>query len=209
MAITEDWKIRSRARECCHTQRAFEDGEVFHTAIFPDPESDGYLRRDYSGEAWKELRPHFPAPPFSHWRSTFKIPPPPAEKAEVIEKESAEATLRRLIDEDDPATIHARYILALMLERKRTLIQVDAKEVGETRLLFYEHKGTGDAFIIADPRLKLDEIERIQGDVADLLAGGQAPEAAPSGTESEAASDNESDAGAQPGAPPAGDAPEN
>lgn len=175
MAITEDWKIRSRSRECFHTQRPFEDGDPFFTAIFPDPETDGYLRRDYSAAAWEELHDGFEIPPFSYWRAIFKIPPPPVEKPQVIEKHSAESTLRRLIDEDLPTTIHARYILALMLERKRTLIQVDVKEVGGSRLLIYEHKATGDAFIIVDPRLKLDEIQKIQEEVADLLGSTPPP----------------------------------
>ncbi|MGB3119752.1 MAG: hypothetical protein WBE58_13100, partial [Verrucomicrobiales bacterium] len=48
-------------------------------------------------------------------------------------------------------------------------------EVGGSRLLIYEHKATGDAFIIVDPRLKLDEIQKIQEEVADLLGSSPPP----------------------------------
>ena len=36
-------------------------------------------------------------------------------------------------------------------------------------MLFYEQVGTGDVFIVADPGVKLDEIEAVQREVADLL----------------------------------------
>ena len=48
------WSIRSRAHECALTGRPFEDGEVFHTAIYFDPQENGYVRRDVSREAWKD-----------------------------------------------------------------------------------------------------------------------------------------------------------
>jgi hypothetical protein len=37
-------------------------------------------------------------------------------------------------------------------------------------LLFYEHADNGDVFIVADPGLRLDEIESVQREVSDLLA---------------------------------------
>ena len=56
MAIIQDWKIRSRSHACAHTGNAFEEGDVFYTASFPDEESGGLARRDYSDESWESLR---------------------------------------------------------------------------------------------------------------------------------------------------------
>jgi hypothetical protein len=35
--------------------------------------------------------------------------------------------------------------------------------------LIYEHGKSGDVFIVPDPQLRLDEIEKVQEDVAVLL----------------------------------------
>jgi hypothetical protein len=170
MAIIQDWKFRSRSHQCCYTGEPFADGEQFYTCIFIDPQSDGYLRRDYSSKNWKLIRKNLDPPPFSFWKSTYEAPQAEG-KTEAIESHSAEATLRRMIDEGDPATENARYILALMLERKKTLRPVDEKESdsGGGRLIIYEHKESGEIFIVTDPQLKLDDIEAIQTEVAALL----------------------------------------
>ena len=81
--------------------------------------------------------------------------------------------LRRLIDENDPSSENARYILAVMLERKKILLPVDVKEEKKSKMLFYEHHKTGEAFIVRDPILKLDEIDNIQEEVSEWLSSEQ------------------------------------
>ncbi len=169
MAIIQDWKIRSTQARCEVTGQPFADGDVFHTCIFEDPASDGFLRRDYSAEAWKQVRKSLDPAPFSFWKSTYKAPVREAED-EATTGASVERMLRRFIEEDDPRTENARYILALMLERNKTLIPTDTRETETRTLLFYEHADNGDVFIVADPGLKLDEVESVQREVSELLA---------------------------------------
>lgn len=173
MAIIQDWKIRATNAQCELTGDPFVDEQVFYTCIFDDPESDGFLRKDYSIESWEKIHSEIDPPPFSFWKSTYKAPVK-EEEEKRIEDTSAEGMLRRFIEEDDPRTEHARYILALMLERKKTLVPTDSKETETRNLLFYEHAETGDVFIVADPGLKLDEIEVVQQEVAALLAAEEA-----------------------------------
>jgi len=168
MAIIQDWKIRSRAHRCTDTDRPFEDGERVCTGIFADPESDGYLRKDYCLEAWERLKEGLD--PYSFWQATYRIPEEEPD-AEDLGKESPEAMLRRMIDEDESHTENARYILVLMLERKKILIPVDSREMESRRMLFYEHKENGDVFVVADPQLRLDEVAQIQEEVSLLLQG--------------------------------------
>ncbi len=168
MAIIQDWKIRSRAHRCSDTDRPFEDGERVCTGIFADPESDGYLRKDYCMEAWDRLKASLE--PYSFWQATYRIPEEEPD-AEDLGRESPEGMLRRMIDEDESHTENARYILVLMLERKKILVPVDAQEMESRRMLFYEHKENGDVFVVADPQLRLDEVAEIQEEVALLLQG--------------------------------------
>lgn len=168
MAIILDWKIRKTEARCDLTETPFVDGQEFYTCIFDDPESDGFLRRDYAVESWRKIRDEQDPPPFSFWKSTYKAPA--AEPVKKVDDHSVEGMLRRFAEENDPRTENARYILALMLERKKTLVPTDAKETENSRLLFYEHTETGEVFVVADPGLKLDEITSVQAEVSELLA---------------------------------------
>lgn len=174
--MQQNWSIRSRAHECALTARLFEDGESFHTAIYFDPQENGYVRRDICNEAWQQEIAE--RKPVASWKTIYQKVIVEA-RPEIAPKESAQELLQRFIEEGDPMTENARYILALMLERKRQIAQTAEKEVDGAKMLFYENKKTGEIFIVRDPELKLDEVAQIQEEVATILAfGGPAVEAA-------------------------------
>jgi len=176
--MIQNWSIRTRSHQCAQSGRPFEEGDVFHTAIYFDPETGGYLRRDVSLAAWKaELAERTP---IAYWRTTYS-PQVVEQRPEVTSKESAMALLQRFVEEDEPQTEDARYILALMLERKRILSPTASKETEQGKMLFYENKKTSEVFMIRDPELRLDELAQMQDEVAMLLGfGGPAAEAAKS-----------------------------
>ena len=166
MAITENWNIRSRSHACHHTGIPFTEGETFYTALFDDPQSEELIRRDFSLSAWDEARAA--ATPFSFWKSVYEAPVSNA-RPEVVEKETAETLLRRLIEEDNPGTENTRYILAVMLERKKQLRQTATRETEDATFLIYEQPKSGEVYIIRDPELKLDQVEAVQREVSLML----------------------------------------
>lgn len=161
--LANEWSIKHRADACAVTQHQFTPGEYFYTLLFRD--SDGFRRQDLSEQAFLGRNENIQ--PFSFWRSRYE--PPPPKPPEPLPNESAEDLLRRLLAEKNPAHARACYILALMLERKRILKQIEAEQTESGPILIYEHAKTGDAFIVPDPQLRLDEIESVQRDVAALL----------------------------------------
>ena len=167
MALAEPWHLRSRARECSATHRSFVEGETIVTALFPDPESSGYLRRDFSTDAWEEFSANEDTP-FSFWRTTYTAPAT-SEKTEAIRKDSAEDILQRLLEEDEDHTENTRYILAVMLERQKLLRETDSQRTPTGILRVYEHRKTGEVFIIKDPDIPLDQVEAVQEEVILLL----------------------------------------
>lgn len=161
--MAQDWDIKGRSEACAVTGRPFADGEYFYTLLFHD--GGGFTRQDLSDEAWKERNDNIQ--PFSYWRARFEPVLTPA--PEPLAKQTAEDLLRRYLHKDDAHFTNARYILALMLERKRVLKQIEAKETEEGRTLIYEHVKTGEVFVIPDPHLQLGELETVQNEVAMLL----------------------------------------
>jgi hypothetical protein len=162
-SLSNDWPIKHRADVCARTGRPFQPGEQFYTLLFR--EGEAFRREDLSEEAWAQRNENIQ--PFSFWKSRYE--PPPAIPPEPLGKENAEELLRRLLAENNPANTNACYVLAVMLERKRILKPVKTEETAERPVLIYEHAKTGDAFIVPDARLRLDEIEHVQQEVAQLL----------------------------------------
>lgn len=167
MAMTESWHVRSRSRECAATGTRFTDGETIITALYPDPESSGYLRRDFTTTAWAEL-PEGSEQPFSFWKTTYAAPSEDG-NTDVEAKLSPEEILRRLVDEDEEHTENTRYILAVMLERRKLLRETDNQRTPSGILRVYEHRKTGEVFLIRDPDIPLDKVETVQQEVSILL----------------------------------------
>ena len=170
MAINENWNIRSRSHHCSHTAHPFADGEIFMTVLLEDAKSGELVRRDYCLAGWAEVEPTLGSS-FSVWRSEYEVVKTET-RPEITEKESAEMLLRRLCEEDSIMTENTRYILAVMLERKKQLKQTGTRETEDANFLIYENIKSGEAYIIRDPELKLAQIEEVQKEVSRLLAGG-------------------------------------
>ncbi len=164
--MKEPWSIKSRARECVESGNAFQSGQKIRAAIFPDPESSGYLRKDYTIEAWENREGK--ENPFSCWLTTYE-PPVTEEKAEDVVEDDPETLLKRLVDEEEEHTENARYILAVMLERKKLLRETDTQEIPSGILRIYEHRKSGDVYIIKDPQISLTDVDRVQEEVRQLL----------------------------------------
>ncbi len=162
--MLSEWEIKARSRQCARTHETFENGATIYTLLFRD--RAGFKREDISETAWQQIKES--TTPFSFWKSKFQAPPPAA--PEAMPKESVEELLRRLVSEDLPEQMNARYVLAILLERKKTLKQVDIRETAEDKILIYEHVKTGEAFLIPDPRLRLDQLESVQQEIYSLLA---------------------------------------
>ena len=155
-----DWEIKSRAHQCSRTGREFAEGEFFYTILVR--EGEGFLREDMSEEAWNERNENIQ--PFSFWRSKYEPPAPPP--ADPLPRDDAEGLLRRLIQENAPAYSNVRYILALMLERKRVIRPLESSD---DDMLVYEHLATGETFVLANPKLSFERIPEVQREVSALL----------------------------------------
>lgn len=158
-----EWDIQSRGDTCTNCQRPFADKEAYHTLLSMD--ATGYARRDLCGACFGSTSR---AGVLSYWQGEFKLPPPPP--PEAIQKETAETLLRKLVESTDPSHTAARYILAVMLERKRILKHRDTvREEDGAELMVYEHARTGESFTLPDPHLRLDQLAQVQEEVAALL----------------------------------------
>jgi len=164
--MAQDWNIKARSTACTGCQTAFTDGQPYFTRlVFQEHD---YTRGDFCGVCWAaELATN---PGYSSWKGFFKMPP--AEPDRRIKKETAESLLRDLIEAGDASKTSVIYILAVMLERQRVLVEREVKTIEDgSRVVIYEHKKTAETFAITDPKLKLTELDLVQKDIMALLTG--------------------------------------
>lgn len=172
LRLITEWNIQSRSHGCEVCGKTFADKEPYHTLLFDD--KSGFRRSDVCAGCWqaKLADAQSQGGYISHWQGVYQAPPP---VTEAIQKETAETLLRKLIEQNDPQHAPAGYILAVMLERKRILKVKEQVVRDGQRIFIYEHPKTGDVFTIADPNLRLDQLEVVQRDVAALLEHGLNP----------------------------------
>ena len=165
--MSQEWNIRSRGHVCSLCQKPLVDKAPVISAL--REVAGGYERFDCHPECWKTLKRDWE--PFSQWDGVY-FAPVREQKKEPLKKEDAGELLRQLVTMDDPSMKNVVYVLAVMLERAKILVERDAKELedGSIRRV-YEDRKQGDTFVILDPRLRLENLSEVQQQVVALLSG--------------------------------------
>jgi len=164
--MAQEWNIKSRATACSACLTGFKDVQSYHTRlVFQEHD---YTRGDFCEPCWAaEVAAN---PGYSSWKGFFKMPS--SEPDRRIKKETAETLLRELIEKGDASQTSVIYILAVMLERQRVLVEREIRTMPDgARVVVYEHKKTAETFAITDPKLKLTELDTVQNDIMALLTG--------------------------------------
>ena len=165
--MSQEWNIRSRGHVCSFCQKPLVDKAPVVSAL--KESADGYERFDCHPECWKSVPRDWEA--FSQWDGVY-FAPVKEEKKEPLKKEDAGELLRRLVTLDDPAMKNVVYVLAVMLERSKILVERDTKPQDDgTIRRVYEDRKNGDTFVILDPRIRLENIAAVQQQVVSLLSG--------------------------------------
>jgi len=165
--MSQEWNIKSRGHVCSVCGRPLTDKTPMVSALKEVP--NGYERLDCHPECWKTMQRDWT--PFSQWDGVY-FAPVKETKHEPLKKEDAGELLRQLVTMDDPTMKNVVYVLAVMLERSKILVERDSKELEDgTIRRVYEDRKQGDTFVILDPRLRLENLAEVQQQVVALLSG--------------------------------------
>jgi len=168
--MSQEWNIKSRGHVCSTCGKPLLDRTPMVSAL--KETAGGYERLDCHPECWKATERDWK--PFSVWDGVY-LAPKKETRQEPLKKEDAGELLRQLVTLDDPAMKNVVYVLAVMLERSKILVERDAKLEGEKKdspiRRVYEDRRNGDTFVILDPRLRLDDLVTVQQEVVGLLSG--------------------------------------
>lgn len=153
--MAEAWHIARSSRTCAHSGQAIEPGQPFYSALLE--KDDSFERKDFSAGAWPEVdKGGF----FSYWKN--KGAQNPAEKAPAVDYERLLGFFDSLEGAEEPGKRLFRYVLALVLARRRRLRLDDMSRTPEgDRLLVYDRRSTRTLEILA-PEATREELEKTQ-----------------------------------------------
>jgi hypothetical protein len=156
-----DYQIQASTRRCALSGREIKPGERFYSVLLD--EGDTFVRQDYSLEAWHGP----PEKTFSFWQG--RLPACGAPKRPPIDDELLLDCFARLEGEPEPGKQAFRYVLALLLVRRKRLRMEDSTSEGGQGILVLRDGRSRTKYLVIDPGLPDDELELVQDEVFAVL----------------------------------------
>jgi hypothetical protein len=157
-----DYQLQAPTRRCSVTGRELRPGEKYVAALLD--EGGKFVRRDFAPEAWAGP----PANAIGHWAGRVPAAGESAKRPPIDDEMLAEC-FHRLDGADDPGRVQFRYVVALLLMRRKRFKFEDVTKdaAGETLLL--RDTRTGDRYAVADPGLTDEAMAAVQDEVFRVL----------------------------------------
>jgi hypothetical protein len=157
----DEWEIEKPVGNCSGTGRKIEYGEEYFGALVEA--GQGLVRRDFCADYWQSQKPEV----FCYWKT--KLPQPGQKKAQFIDDDMLMAFFNRLAEETEQEKINFRFVLALILMRKRRL-KYDSSEIQNDKET-WRLRITGDKEIVTvlNPHLDEEQIEQLSSQISEIL----------------------------------------
>ncbi len=185
------YSVARSTGHCAVTGRAFSAGERYVATLVERDTSPGekaaalFERMDFSVEAWKQKQTHPPAIRtarfFGVWRASFIEHPTP--QKQLLSDDELVDLFEQLGAADQPKQLAFRYVLALLLVRRRLLRVIGTKlrTADQPATMMVLPKGATaqlPALIVIDPGLDESAIAEVIEQVGQLIATDDEGEAA-------------------------------
>lgn len=161
--MAQDWQVEHSTGRCAITGRELGEGEEYYAVLFEEGES--FRRADYSLGGWDGP----PEGSYCHFKT--RVPVREKKRRLLVDNEVLVNFFTRLADEEDASRLRFRFVLALILMRKR-ILRYDASEVREGteywRMTMPSDQSTHE---VVNPRLTDDQVELVSEEISAILHG--------------------------------------
>jgi len=148
--------------KCAVCGRSIEAGEKLFAAVRETPA--GIERVDVGPECWDNFPRH---DLLAYWHTSMrKI----EEKKKVFVDDEVLCTLfERLGDASEPVKVHFRFVLGLILMRKRLVIYESTRRDSEQDIWIVHMKGKDQQLELTDPKLNEQQVAEVSGQLSQIL----------------------------------------
>lgn len=147
---------------CLACQKPIAADEKFMANLRETPE--GFERQDICRDCW----PAFDrAGSLGFWQTVM---PRAQEKKKVFVDDEVLCTLfERLADAAEPAKIHFRFVLGLILMRKRMLVYETSRTEGDREIWSVRFRGRQDLLEMLNPKLNEEQVMEVSRQLGQVL----------------------------------------
>ena len=156
-----EWEINKPLGQCPGTERKIEYGEEYFAALVET--NEGLQRRDFCADYWEKEKPEV----FCYWKT--KLPESGQKKQLFVDDQMLMAFFERLEKETEQEKIDFRFVLALILMRKRILKYDATRNENDTEIWRLRVVGDKNIVEVVNPHLDEDKIEHLSGQISEIL----------------------------------------
>jgi len=157
----DEWEIDKPLGQCHGTGRKIEHGEEYFGALVETEE--GLQRRDFCADYWETEKPEV----FCYWKT--RLPEPGQKKPMFVDDEMLMAFFERLARETEQEKINFRFVLALVLMRKRRLKYESSESQGDQEIWRLRVAGDKEIVEVINPNLDEEQIEQLTSQIGEIL----------------------------------------
>ena len=156
-----EWEINKPLGQCYGSGKKIESGEEYFGALVKTEE--GLQRRDFCAEYWESDKPDV----FCYWKT--KLPQPGQKKQLFVDDQMLMAFFERLERETDQEKVNFRFVLALILMRKR-ILKYDDTRIDDGREI-WRLRIVGDKQFaeVVNPHLDEEQVEELSSQIGEIL----------------------------------------
>src|SRR5690348_13006620 len=140
-----EYQIQPNTRRCSVTGRELLPGDRFYTVLLE--EGDHFVRKDFASDAWQGP----PEGTFSFW--TGKVPAAQDSQKPRFDDDLLEDCFQRLDGQTDPSKVNFRYVVALLLLRRKRLQFEQTVKDGPVERICVTCIRSGEKYQMINPKL--------------------------------------------------------
>ena len=157
----DKWEVSKPLGRCSGTGKKIEPGEEYFAALVEAEE--GFARQDFCADYWQEHKPEV----FCYWKS--RLPHPDQKKRIFVDDQMLMAFFERLAEEGEQEKINFRFVLALILMRKRRLKYDSSGTKGGQEIWRLKVVGDNQFVEVENPQLSEEQIEQLSSQLSQIL----------------------------------------
>lgn len=164
--MEKDYEISRPNRLCCRCGTSFAAGQEFMAAVREDGEA--FVREDCCLGCWEASGPADGPEVVGVWRA--RVPAPREKKHLFVDDAVLIEFLDRLAGSEEPARVSFRFVLTLVLMRKKLLVYDGSAKGRDGQDVWRMHlKGTDHAYEVIDPHMDEEKIAEVSRHLGEIL----------------------------------------
>ncbi len=156
-----DYHLSGNTRRCASTGQELRVGDRYFGVLLV--EGDKFVRKDYSESAWQGP----PEGALGYWKS--RVVEGQTNRRPPIDDDMLVECFQQLEGQTDPSKLAFRYVLALLLMRRKRLRLEGSRLEGQQEILLMRDTRKGERFQVVDPALSDHDLESVQDEIFRVL----------------------------------------